>query len=99
MGCSCRRSKSHSASSSSAIDRLDSRTAQQEIFDPRLAGTPPRFERVTNRIHIRDGADKEGCSPGEMLMRSPIMLMGKAATSPTITAKYEQFTPPGMRGG
>ena len=33
---------------------MDRIAARQEIFDPRLlAGKPRRFERVTNRIHIR----------------------------------------------
>jgi hypothetical protein len=41
-----------------SIDRI---AARQEIFDPRLlAGTPRRFERVTNRIHIRSRRRRGG---------------------------------------
>jgi hypothetical protein len=36
-------------------------TARKKVFDARLlAGTPPRFERVTNRIHIRSRRRRTG---------------------------------------
>jgi hypothetical protein len=50
--------KQQLAQESVSIDRI---ATQQEIFDPRLlAGTPRRFERVTNRIHIRSRRRRGG---------------------------------------